>query len=58
MRLILLIVALVLALVAAALAFGWFGADPDGADILGVLGLSLAAYYGSLLVGAVPTRDQ
>lgn len=58
MKLILLVLSLVLALVAAALAFGWFGADPSGDDILGVLSLSIASYVASLLVGVVGPRVQ
>jgi ABC-type cobalt transport system substrate-binding protein len=46
---ILVIVALVLALIAAVLSFGWFGADPEAGDVLGILALSLVAYFASLL---------
>lgn len=49
MKMILLVAALALALLGAVLAFGWFGADPEGNDILGVLALSLASYFASLL---------
>lgn len=50
MKIVLLVLALVLAIIAAILSFQWFGADPEILDILGVLSLSLAAYFGSLLV--------
>lgn len=49
MKIVLLVIALVLAVLAAVLAFSWFGADPEVLDILGVLALSLASYFGSLL---------
>lgn len=50
MKLILLVVALVLSLIGAILAFGWFSdTDPNAADLFGVLFLSLGAYLGSLL---------
>lgn len=48
--LLLLIVALVLALIGAILAFGWLtDSQPDGSDLFGVLFLSLSAYFASLL---------
>lgn len=51
MKLILLVVALVLAILGAVLAFGWFTStgETDSADLFGVLFLSLASYFGSLL---------
>lgn len=50
MKLALLVVALVLALLGAILAFGWFGdSDPSTPDLFGVAFLSLSAYFGSLL---------
>lgn len=46
---VLLIVALVLALVAMALGFGWVSTDGDP-HFVGWLAAALAAYFGSLLV--------
>lgn len=50
MKVILIVVAVVLALVAAFLGFGWFNSAAEVGDILGVISLSLAAFYGSHLV--------
>lgn len=50
MNTVLLIVALVLALIAAALGYGWFTTTGDDPHVLGWLSAALAAYFGSLLV--------
>ena len=43
------IAALVLFILAAILAFGWFGSDADALDVIGIACLGLAAWVGSTL---------